>query len=92
VSKRKGRRRKRPRPSRPVACPRCHSPADGSPGALLRALASVLNSCADSDMKIRFAHGVAIGKDGYVLPLAGGRWTARTLAYDPLSPDDGGED
>jgi len=43
-------------------------------------------------MKIRFAHGVAIGKDGYVLPLAGGRWTARTLAYDPLSPDDGGED
>ncbi len=35
-------------------------------------------------------HGVILaeGKDGggYVLPLPGGRWTVRTLTYDPLSP------
>ena len=92
MSKKHGHRRKRRKPSRPVACPRCHSPADSSPGALLAALASVLNSAADSGLKVRFAHGAVISREGYVLPLASGRWTARTLAYDPLSPPDDGED
>jgi hypothetical protein len=86
VSKRHGQRKKRGRPKPPAACPRCHAPADASPGALLRALAAVLNSCADAKLKVRFSHGAVLTREGYVLPLGGGRWTARTLAYDPLSP------
>ena len=35
---------------------------------------------------MRLRHGIAVTRHGYVLPLKGGRWTARTLAYDPLSP------
>ena len=86
MSKRKGHRRKRAKPARALACPRCHSPADSSPGALLGALAAVLNSCTDADLHVRFAHGSVLTREGYVLPLKAGRWTARTLAYDPLSP------
>lgn len=37
-------------------------------------------------MKVRPAHGYLETTEGYVLPLKGGRWTARTLAYDPLAP------
>ncbi len=92
MSKRKGRRKKRRKPSRPAACPRCHSPADGTPGALLRALAAVLNASADAGLKVKFAHGGAVTREGYVLPLQGGRWTARTLAYDPLSPAEAPDD
>jgi len=97
LSKRKGHRKKRRKPNQPLACPRCHAPADGSPGALLRALASVLNSCADAGLRVRFSHGGVVTREGYVLPLRGERsgWTARTLAYDPLSPaeePDGDED
>ena len=87
MSKRKGHRKKRRKPNRPVSCPQCHAPADGSPGALLRALAQVLNSCADAGVKVRFAHGALVTREGVVLPpLKGGRWAARTLTYDPLSP------
>jgi len=86
LSRKHGRRRKRPKPPRPLACPRCHAPADGTPGALLKALAAVLNTAADSGLKVRFAHGAVLTREGYILPLKSGRWTARTLAYDPLSP------
>lgn len=38
-------------------------------------------------------HGVVLleGRDGggYVLPLPDGRWTIRTLTWDPLSPPPG---
>ncbi len=92
MSKRKGHRKKRRKPNRPLACPRCHTPADGSPGALLRALAAVLNSCADAGLRVRFSFGGVTTREGYVLPLRGGRWTARTLAYDLLSPPEGPDD
>ena len=86
MSKKHGRRRKRPKPPRPLACPRCHTPADGTPGALLAALAAVLNAMGDAGMKVRLAHGYAETPEGFVLPLKAGRWTARTLTYDPLAP------
>ena len=92
MSKKHGHRRKRKKRARAVACPRCHQPADGSPGALLRALAAILNACADAGLRIRFAHGAVVTREGYVLPLKAGRWTARTLAYDPLSPPDGDDE
>ena len=92
MSKRKGRRKKRSKPPRPLACPRCHTAADGTPGALLQALAAVLNACTDSGLRVKIAHGSVLTREGYVLPLKGGRWTARTLAYDPLSPADDGDD
>ena len=45
-------------------------------------------------MRVRLRHGIVAAREGYVLPLAGDRWTPRTLAYDPLivpagdDPDD----
>jgi hypothetical protein len=52
----------------------------------------VLNSCGDAGLKVKMRHGVVLmeGRDGggYVLPLGGGRWTIRTLTYDPFSPPD----
>jgi hypothetical protein len=86
VSKRHGRRKKKRRHPRPLACPRCHSPADGTPGALLQALAAVLNSCADAGLKVKFAHGSALTREGYVLPLGGGRFAVRTPTYNPFPP------
>ena len=84
MSKKRGRRSKKRQRPRALACPRCHSPAAGTPGALLAALATVMNACADAGMTVRPHHGVVETSEGYVLPLKGRRWTARTLAYDPV--------
>jgi hypothetical protein len=93
VSKKHSAKKKRKsRARRGAACPRCHAPADSSPGAILSALAAILNTAADAGMPVRFAHGAATTREGYVLPLTGGRWTARALTYDPLSPPPGDED
>ena len=86
MSKKKGHRARKPKRQHPAACPRCHTPADSSPGALLTALAAVLNGMADAGIKVRLDHGFAETTQGYVLPLKAGRWTARTLAYDPVEP------
>lgn len=73
-------------------CARCHAPAGDDPGSVLTALAGVLNACAGAGIKIRFQHGAVYSREGYVLPLKGGRWAARTLDYGeftpPPSPDD----
>jgi hypothetical protein len=62
-------------------------------------MASVLNSCADAGMKVKFAHGALITREGVVLPPLSGahRWAARPCAYTPGSPapgvaDDGLDD
>ena len=52
----------------------------------------MLNSCAEAGLKVKFAHDGAVTREGYVLPLKSGRWTARTLAYDPLSPPEQPDD
>jgi len=83
VSKKHGQRHKRKKRPAPVACPRCHSPADDSPGALLRALAEVLNSCEAAGIRVRLAHGFAETSRGYVLPMS--PWTVVL----PPSPPDG---
>jgi len=89
----KHRRRRHPAP----VCLRCLTPADASPAAVLSAVAAALNAAEAAGVRVRLRHGIAVTRHGYVLPLRGGRWTARTLAYDPLSPpedpaDDGMED
>jgi hypothetical protein len=88
LSKKHGARKKRRKRHPVVSCPQCHSPADGSPGALLLAMAAVLNSCTDAGMKPKFAHGALFTREGVVLPplSAAHKWAARTLAYNPLSP------
>lgn len=76
MSKKHGQRHKRPKKPRPLACPRCHTPADGTPGAILSALAVLLNDCAGAGIKLRPAHGFIETSHGYVLPAKGGRWAA----------------
>jgi hypothetical protein len=65
-------------------CPDCGVVDVSSPASLLNNLADALNSCADAGVKVRMRHGALLAAEGYVLPLAGGRWTARTLNYDPF--------
>jgi hypothetical protein len=99
ASKKHARRKRAHRKAKAVSviCQRCGSLGDGSAGALLTAVADALDACMDAGMDVRLRHGVvmAAGKagGGYVLPLKDGRWTARTLAYDPfvqvsVLPDD----
>ncbi len=93
MSKKHGHRKKhRAKARKPPLCPACHSPADGSPASLLGSLAAVLTACEDSGMAVKFAHGAAMTRQGYVLPLGEGQWAARTLLYTeftrPVDPDD----
>jgi len=67
-------------------CQQCGAMGSGSPAAMLSVLADALNTCADAGIRIRVRHGALIALEGYVLPLAGGKWTARTLNYDPFLP------
>jgi hypothetical protein len=61
-----------------------------SPAGLLAALAAALNACDDAGLDVRLKHGAVYTGHGYVLPLAGGRWAARTLTYTEFSPATGG--
>lgn len=65
-------------------CPDCGTVSPSSPASLLNNLADALNLCADAGMKVRMRHGALLAEEGYVLPLSAGRWTARTLNYDPF--------
>ena len=51
----------------------------------------MLNSCADAGMRVKFAHGAGVTREGCVMPLKGGRWEARMFAAHPLSPADDGD-
>jgi hypothetical protein len=86
VSKKHGARKKRRKKTAAIACPRCHAPADGTPGALLRALAAVLTSCAETGMPVKFAHGAGMTYEGCVLRLPDGGWESRLFAAAPMSP------
>jgi hypothetical protein len=94
VSKRKGHRKRKPRRKKPqkVICARCRAPSDGTPPSLLKALAVALSACGEAGMKVRLAHGAVVTREGFVLPLGDGQWTARTLAYDPFGPPPGDDD
>lgn len=56
--------------------------------ALLEALAQALTACGEAGMCIKLKHGIVYSRNGYVLPLDDGKWTARNLTYDALSPAD----
>ena len=90
MSKKHGARRKRRKKPPRVLCARCHAPAGDDPGSVLTALASVLNACDDAGVRIRLrefgAQGAVYTREGYVLPLGRGRWSARTLAYGEFTP------
>jgi hypothetical protein len=88
----KGRKKRRKRQR--LVCAHCSTPQDGSPAALLTRVAGALNACADAGMRVKLRHGIVVAREGYVFPLIGGVWMARTLACDPLvthagiDPDD----
>lgn len=86
-SRKKARRRKKHVKTRllmSTVCPDCGAVDMSSPAGLLNSVADVLNACADAGIKIKLRHGALLAAEGYVLPLTGGRWTARTLNYDPF--------
>lgn len=83
-SRKKARRRKHKHKIVTTICTRCGTPGKGTTAELLTNLAEVLNSCTDAGIEIRVRHGALIARQGYVLPLSGGLWTARTLSYDPF--------
>jgi hypothetical protein len=61
---------------------------------VLFVLADALNACDDSGATVRLRHGIVMTPGGYVLPMADGRWEARTLNYAPfpLAEDVDGDD
>ena len=52
---------------------------------LLTAVASALNACDAAGYEVRLKHGAVMTRVGYVLPLGGGKWAARTLNWSPFS-------
>jgi hypothetical protein len=87
VSKKHGHRKKHRRKARKgTVCPRCHTPSDGSPAALLGSLAAALNACDDGKMAVKLRHGSVFTRQGYVLRLEDDRWAARTKTYTPFAP------
>lgn len=96
-SRKKARHRKKHAKTRllmSTICPDCGAVDVSSPSSLLNNLADALNLCADGGVKVKVRHGALLAPEGYVLPLTGGRWTARTLNYDPfiILPLDADED
>jgi hypothetical protein len=79
--KHKKRRKARVQP----VCAVCSAPQDGSPEALLTRVAGALNACTDAGVRVKLRHGIVVAREGYVFPLIGGVWMARTLAGVPLS-------
>ena len=65
-------------------CTECQTLDGDTPASLLNNLAEALNMCADGGVKVKVRHGALLAPEGYVLPLSGGKWTARTLNYDPF--------
>lgn len=55
---------------------------------LLNQLAKALEACDDAGLNVRLKHGIVITRAGYVLPITGGQWVARSLQYTEFSGDD----
>lgn len=89
-SRKKARRHKNGRRTFAFVCPNCARVDDCSPAAVLTQIADALNLAADSGLKVVLrrdvvmVHGKSHGSvsGGLVLPLKGGRWTARDQQYD----------
>lgn len=60
--------------------------------ALLERLARALDACGEAGVCVKLKHGAVYTEYGYVLPLDDGRWVARSLTWDPLSPAGGDPD
>lgn len=71
-----------------MICQRCGAVEGASAGRLLQNLADSMNAVSDAGLGLRLTHGIIISKQGYVLPLKGGRWTARDVAYDQFTDMD----
>lgn len=59
---------------------------------LLTAVARALNACDAAGYEVKLKHGAVMTRVGYVLPLGGGKWAARTLNWSPFSGQAGDED
>lgn len=59
---------------------------------LLTQLAATLDALTEAGIPARLKHNAVYTKAGYVLPIDGDRWVARTLLYTELEPPDGQDD
>jgi hypothetical protein len=59
---------------------------------LLGAVADALTACENAGIAVKLKHGIVFTREGYVLPVADGRWGARTLAYTEFTPPPGDDD
>ena len=92
------------RPPRPAHIPMLEAPfgqnvsLDPKPApppdaaALLSLVASALTSCEEAGITVKLKHGAVMTPLGYVLPLGGGKWGARTLRWTEFSVQAGNED
>ena len=83
--------KKRRKNRRQTVCAVCAAPQDGTPAALLTGVAGALNACTDAGVRVKLRHGIVVAREGYVFPLIGGVWMARTLASDPDLPSVAGD-
>jgi hypothetical protein len=96
VASKRSHRNQRKRNPDPVLCPACHGPGDGSPAALLTALAAILNACDTSGARLRVHCDHVVAEwpkaGGYVLADSEGRWHLGLLIRHPAAtapePDD----
>ncbi len=54
---------------------------------LLTQLAATLDALTEAGIPARLKHNAVYTRAGYVLPIDGNRWVARTLLYTELTPD-----
>lgn len=89
-SRKKARVRKNHRNRKPILqamCQNCGGTYPATPEALLGAVAEALNACdSAAGTGVRLRHGIVMTARGYVLPLANGRWAARTKNYTEFTP------
>jgi len=62
------------------------------PQRLLSLVAESLTACEAAGITVKLKHGAVMTRVGYVLPLGGGEWAARTLNWTEFSAQAGSED
>lgn len=59
---------------------------------LLASVAAALAACDAAGYEVKLKHGAVMTRVGYVLPLGGGEWCARTLNWTEFSPPPGDDE
>lgn len=82
MSKKKRRKKKR----RPAVRIACGGSRNTGPCGLLGHVATALMACEKAGLAVTLSHGAVITREGYVLPLGGGKWGARVLLHAEFPP------